>query len=168
VSSGFWLSDDLLRGGIAMNIEKILFPTDFSEGSDHAIPYAVDFSRHYNAKLYIVHIIYDSTKATYSHIPHISSDQIVDDITAWARNEIDTRCIEQIRGLSKVEKLVLNGVPYEEIVKFAEDKKIDIIVMGTYGRTGLDKLIFGSTAERVVRKAPCPVLTVRQPEYQKK
>ena len=151
-----------------MKIEKILFPTDFSEGSDHAIPYAVDFSRHYNAKLYIVHIIYDFTKATYSHVPHISSDQIVDDITAWARNEIDKCCIEQIRGLSKVEKLVLNGVPYEEIVKFAEDKKIDIIVMGTYGRTGLDKLIFGSTAERVVRKAPCPVLTVRQPEYQKK
>ncbi len=151
-----------------MKIEKILFPTDFSEGYYHAIPYAVDFSRHYNAKLYMVHIIYDFTKVMYSHIPHISSDQIVDDITVWAGNEIEKCCIEQIRGLPRVEKLVLNGVPYEEIVKFAEDRKIDIIVMGTYGRTGLDKLIFGSTADRVVRKAPCPVLAVRQPEYQKK
>jgi nucleotide-binding universal stress UspA family protein len=151
-----------------MKIEKILFPTDFSEGSYNAVPYAVDFSRQYNAKLYIVHIIYDFTKATYSHIPHISSDQVVDDITVWAENEIDKCYREQIRGLPGVEKLVLNGVPHEEIVKFAEDRKIDIIVMGTYGRTGLDKLIFGSTAERVVRKAPCPVLAVKQPEYQKK
>jgi len=151
-----------------MKIEQILFPTDFSAGSYNALPYAVDFSRHYNAKLYILHIIYDFTKATYSHIPHISSDKIFDDITAWAVEEIDNCCIEQIRGLSKVEKLVLKGIPYEEIVKFADNKKIDIIVMGTYGRVGLDKLIFGSTAERVVRKAPCPVLTVRQPEYQKK
>ncbi|HDY89797.1 MAG TPA: universal stress protein [bacterium] len=151
-----------------MKIEKILFPTDFSEGSYNAVPYAVDFSRQYNAKLYIVHIIYDFTKATYSHIPHISSDQVVDDITVWAENEIDKCYREQIRGLSGVDKLVLNGVPHEEKVKFAEDRKIDIIVMGTYGRTGLDKLIFGSTAERVVRKAPCPVLAVKQPEYQKK
>ena len=151
-----------------MKIEQILFPTDFSAGSYNALPYAVDFSRHYNAKLYILHIIYDFTKATYSHIPHISSDKIFDDITAWAVEEIDNCCIEQIRGLSKVEKLVLKGIPYEEIVKFAANKKIDIIVMGTYGRIGLDKLMFGSTAERVVRKAPCPVLTVRQPEYQKK
>jgi nucleotide-binding universal stress UspA family protein len=150
-----------------MKIEKILFPTDFSEGSYHALPYAVDFSKHYNAELFILHIIYDYTKATYSHIPHISSDQIVDDITAWARNEIDKCYIEQIRGLTKVEKLVLDGVPHEEILKFAADKKIDIIIMGTYGKAGLDKLLFGSTAERVVRKAPCPVLTVRQPQYQK-
>ena len=149
-----------------MKIEQILFPTDFSKGSYHAMPYAVDFSRHYNAKLYILHIIYDFTKAMYSHIPHISSDKMLDDITAWAENEIDNCCIEQIRGLSKVEKLVLKGIPYEEIVKFAKDNKIDIIVMGTYGRVGLDKLIFGSTAERVVRKAPCPVLTVRQPKHQ--
>jgi nucleotide-binding universal stress UspA family protein len=151
-----------------MKIEQILFPTDFSEGSYHAMPYAVDFSKHYNAKLHIIHIVHDFTKATYSHMPHISSDKIFDEITEWARNEIDKCCIEQIRGLPKVEKLVLKGIPYEEIVKFADNKKIDIIVMGTYGRVGLDKLIFGSTAERVVRKAPCPVLTVRQPEHQKK
>ena len=147
-----------------MKIEKILFPTDFSEGSYHALPYAVDFSSLYNAKLYIVHIIYDFTKATYSHIPHLSSDQSINEITAWAESEIDKCCFEQTRGLSNVEKLVLHGVPHEEIVKFAEDKKIDIIVMGTYGRTGLDKLIFGSTAERVVRKASCPVLAVKQAE----
>ncbi len=147
-----------------MKIEKILFPTDFSEGSYHAVPYAADFSKQYNAKLYIVHIIYDFTKATYSHIPHISSDQTIDEITAWAEKEIDKCCLEQTRGLPNVEKLVLKGVPHEEIIKFAEDNKIDIIVMGTYGRTGLDKMIFGSTAERVVRKAPCPVLAVKQPE----
>lgn len=151
-----------------MKIERILFPTDFSEGSQHAVPYAVDFSKHYNAKLYILHIVHDFTQATYSHIPHISSDKIFDEITAWAKKEIDRCCIEDVRELPSVERSVLQGVPYEEIVKFAEDRKIDLIVMGTYGKSGLEKFIFGSTAERVVRKAPCPVLTVRKPKYLKK
>jgi nucleotide-binding universal stress UspA family protein len=59
-----------------MKVEKILFPTDFSEGSYHALPYAVDLSKHYSAKLYIIHVIYDIFKATDSHIPHVSADEL--------------------------------------------------------------------------------------------
>jgi nucleotide-binding universal stress UspA family protein len=151
-----------------MKIERILFPTDFSEGSSHALPYAVDFARHYNAKLYLLHIIYDMFKATQSHIPHISADELYKELNKWAMEEIETCCIEEIRGLPNVEKVVLKGIPYEEIIKFATKEKIDIIVMGTYGRAGLERFIFGSTAERVVRRAPCPVMTVRIPEHREK
>jgi len=151
-----------------MKIERILFPTDFSEGSSHALPYAADFARHYNAKLYILHVIYDIAKATESHIPHISTNELYKELNKWAMEEIETCCLEEIRGLPDVEKVVLKGIPYEEIIKFAAKEKIDIIVMGTYGKAGLERFIFGSTAERVVRKAPCPVMTVRMPEHRGK
>lgn len=151
-----------------MKVERILFPTDFSEGSSHALPYAVDFARHYNAKLYILHIVYDVMKATESHIPHISADELYKELNEWAMDEIETCCIEDIRGLTNVEKKVVKGVPYEEIINFAAKEKIDIIVMGTYGRVGFERFIFGSTAERVVRKSPCPVMTVKIPEHRGK
>jgi nucleotide-binding universal stress UspA family protein len=151
-----------------MKVEKILFPTDFSEGSSHALPYAVDLSKHYNAKLYILHITYDIFKTTNSHIPHISADELYGEMFEWAQKEIENCGIEEIRGLSNVEKVVLKGIPYEEIIKFAAKEKVDMIVMGTYGRAGLERFIFGSTAERVVRKAPCPVMTVRMPEHRGK
>ncbi|MEK6527455.1 MAG: universal stress protein [Nitrospirota bacterium] len=151
-----------------MNIEKILFPTDFSEGATHALPYAVDLARHYNANLCILHVIYDIAKATNSHIPHISADELYKGIAEWAQEEIGKCCIEDVRGLKDVKRVILKGIPYEEIIKFAETEKIDIIVMGTYGRMGLERFLFGSTAERVVRRAPCPVMTVRVPKHRKK
>lgn len=148
-----------------MKVEKILFPTDFSEGSSHALPFAVDLSKHYNSKLYILHVIYDIAKATDSHIPHVSSDELYKEMSAWAQGEIESCCIEEIRGLPNVEKVVLKGIPYEEVIKFTEKQKIDMIVMGTYGKKGLERFLFGSTAERVVRRAPCPVMTVRVSEH---
>lgn len=151
-----------------MKVERILFPTDFSEGSYHALPYAVDLARHYNAKLYVAHVIYDFTKASDAHIPHISVDVIYKEMSEWAQKELEKCCVEEIRGLPNVEKVVLSGIPYEEIINFAAKEKIDMIVIGTYGRVGLERFIFGSTAERVVRKAPCPVMTVRVPEHRTK
>ncbi|GBE05298.1 MAG TPA: universal stress protein [Nitrospirae bacterium] len=148
-----------------MKVEKILFPTDFSEGAHHALPYAVDLAKHYNAKLYILHIVHDVFKATDSHIPHVSSDELYREMSLWAEKEIDTCCLEEVRELPDVEKTVVRGVPYEEIVNFAEKEKIDMIVIGTHGRVGLERFIFGSTAERVVRRAPCPVMSVRVPEH---
>jgi nucleotide-binding universal stress UspA family protein len=151
-----------------MKVEKILFPTDFSEGSFHALPYAVDLARHYNAKLCILHVIYDIAKATNSHIPHISADELYKGMADWAQEEIGKCCIEDVRGLKDVKRVILKGIPYEEIIKFAEDEKIDIIVIGTYSRVGLERFLFGSTAERVVRRAPCPVMTVRVPKHREK
>lgn len=151
-----------------MKVEKILFPTDFSEGSYHALLYAADLAKHYNAKLYILHIIYDIARATDSHIPHVSADMLYKEMSEWAQKEIQKCCIEETMGISDVEKVVLKGIPYEEIINFAAKEKIDMIVMGTYGRVGLERFIFGSTAERVVRRAPCPVMTVRVPEHREK
>jgi nucleotide-binding universal stress UspA family protein len=151
-----------------MKVERILYATDFSEGASHALSYAVDLAKRYNAKLYILHVIYDFTKATGIHVPHISHDELYKELNQWAGKEMDSCCTEATRGLQNLEKVVLKGIPYDEIIKFANSEKIDIIVIGTYGRSGLERIIFGSTAERVVRRAPCAVITVRVPEHRKK
>lgn len=148
-----------------MKIEKILFPTDFSEGSSHALHYANDLTMHYDAKLYILHVVYDLSKATGLNVPHISSDEVCKELSQWAAKEIDRFCKDKILELPNVEKKVIHGIPWEEILNFADTEKIDMIVMGTYGRIGLERLIFGNTAERVVRRAPCPVMTVRVPVH---
>ncbi|MDP3260025.1 MAG: universal stress protein [Thermodesulfovibrionales bacterium] len=151
-----------------MNVKKILFPTDFSEGSDNALPYAADMAKHYGAKLYLLHVIQDIAEAMGWYVPHVSLDELYRDIEGNAAKEIDRYGIEEFRGLKDIERIVVKGTPYKEILKFAGEKKADIIVIGTHGRKGLDRVIFGSTAEKVVRDAPCPVLSVRVPVHEVK
>lgn len=148
-----------------MNIKRILFPTDFSEGSAHALPYAVDMAKHYGARLYIIHVIYDIAKTTGWYVPHVSMDEVYRDMEQAAKKELDKCWIEEMKGFKDIERSVVTGVPYEEIIKFVNENKIDLIVMGTHGRKGIDRILFGSTAAQVVRNAPCPVLTVRLPVH---
>ena len=149
-----------------MKINTILFATDFSEGSKNALPYAVDLAKRYDAKLFFVHVIYDVARTTGWYVPHISVEEMYKDLEKGAKTELEKTFIEEMRGFAAIEHVVLKGIPYEEITRFSEDNKIDLIVLATHGRTGLDRLLFGSTAEQVVRYAPCPVLSVRLPNHQ--
>lgn len=151
-----------------MLVKRILFPTDFSEGSDIALPYAADMAKHYSAKLHILHVMYDVVQATGWYVPHLSMDEIYKDIEENAKKEMDRYGIEELRGFKDVERTLVKGMPYDEIIKFAAENKIDLIVMGTHGRKGIERVIFGSTAERVVRNAPCPVMSVRITAHQDK
>ncbi len=148
-----------------MEIKSILFPTDFSEGSAQALQYAVDMSKRYGAKLYVIHVIYDIAKATGWYVPHVSMDEMYKDIQEGAKKELERFGVEELAGVKNVERKVMTGVPHEEIINFVSANKIDLIIMGTHGRKGIDKILFGSTAAQVVRHAPCPVLTVRLPVY---
>ncbi len=148
-----------------MEIKSILFPTDFSEGSSQALQYAVDMSQKYGAKLYLIHVIYDIAKASGWYVPHVSVDQMYKDIVEGAKKELEKFGIEELSNLKNLERSVVMGVPHEEIINFVKKNKIDLIIMGTHGRKGIDRILFGSTASQVVRFAPCPVLTVRLPMY---
>jgi nucleotide-binding universal stress UspA family protein len=148
-----------------MEIKSILFPTDFSEGSAEALKYAVEFANRYGAKLYVLHVIYDIAKASGWYVPHVSMDAIYKDIQEGARKELDNFGVNELSGLKNIERIVQTGVPYQEIMNCAVKNKIDMIIIGTHGRTGIDRILFGSTAAQVVRNAPCPVLTVRIPKY---
>ena len=148
-----------------MEIKKILCATDFSEGSLNSLPYAVDLAKRYSAKLYLIHVIHDVGKTSGWYVPHVSLDEMYKEMTKDAKAQLDKSFVDEMRGFKDIEHVVLTGIPYQEISRFAEEKKIDLIVIGTQGRTGLERMLFGSTAEQVVRHAPCPVITVRLPKY---
>ena len=148
-----------------MEIKSILFPTDFSEGSSQGLQYAVDLSQKYGAKLYLLHVLYDITRATGWYVPHRSVDEMYKEIQQGAVKELDKFGIEELSSVKNIERIVETGVPHEQIIDFAKRKKIDLIIIGTHGRKGIDRILFGSTAAQVVRFAPCPVLTVRLPMY---
>jgi len=149
-----------------MDIKTILYPTDFSEGSAFALQYAVDLAKRYGAKLYLFHVIYDVAKGAGWYVPHASMDELYKDIEKGAKKELERFSIEELRGLKNMERVVVTGVPHDEIIKFVKKNKIDLIVMGSHGKKGMDRILFGSTASNVVRFAPCPVLTVRIPKHQ--
>lgn len=141
----------------------ILFANDFSEGSDYAFDYALALANQFSAKLLIVHVINEPVDLRGFYVPHISFENLEKEISEGAEKMMDRFCNENLAGYAKFEKYVITGVPYEEIVKKAVESGADLIIMGTHGRKGVDHLLFGSTAERVVRNAACPVMTVRLP-----
>jgi len=141
----------------------ILFANDFSEGSEHAFDYALSLAKQYSAKILIVHIINEPVDLRGFYVPHISFENLEKEIADGAEKMMDRFCSENLADYDRFEKYVISGIPYEEIVRKAEESGADLIIMGTHGRKGVDHLLFGSTAERVVRNATCPVMTVRTP-----
>ena len=144
-----------------MNFKTILFATDFSEGSDFAFQAALSLARKYEGKLILIHIINEPVDLRGFYVPHISFDKLEEEIEQGAEKLMEKFCRTHIKDFSNYETFVLPGIPYDEIIKKAEEFETDLIVMGTHGRTGLDHVLFGSTAEKVVRKSPIPVMTIR-------
>jgi nucleotide-binding universal stress UspA family protein len=146
-----------------IKFSTILFANDFSEGSEHAFDYALSLANQYSAKLLIVHVINEPVDLRGFYVPHISFENLEKEIADGAEKMMDRFCSENLADFGRFEKFVISGVPYEEIVRKADESGADLIIMGTHGRKGVDHLLFGSTAERVVRNAACPVMTVRTP-----
>lgn len=140
-----------------MKATKILVPTDFSTGGQQALQMAVSLAREQQAELIVVHVeeppmAYGGGEFYYG-LSEPNRDQL-----QRMLNEIQ---IDDSRVV--VRRQLLVGAPATAIVNFARDEGVDFIVMPTHGRTGLGRLLMGSVAEEVVRKAACPVLTVKQP-----
>lgn len=148
-----------------IEIKSILFPTDFSECSSQALLYAVDIAKRYGSKVYILHVVYDISKAVDQYVSPLAIEEMYKDIIQRAKEEIEKFSYDELTSLIDIERIVITGIPHEEIINFVNKHNIDLIVMGTHGRKGIDRILFGSTAANVVRFAPCPVLTVRVPEH---
>ena len=146
-----------------MQIKTILFPTDFSQGARAAMDYAISLARDYKARLILLYVIQDISIAEWYIPSSISAADLVEDMEKSAAREMEKWGTEAAAKIGAVDKAVVRGVPFVEIIRTAKEKNADMIVIGTHGRTGIDHMLFGSTAEKVVRKSPCPVLTVRMP-----
>ena len=146
-------------------LKNILVATDFGEASDAALAYGRDLARSYGATLHVLHAA-DSVLDRYAGetSPFVLPD-LQAQMEAAACGRLRALLTEEDRSLLHAKAVVVTSLsPAETIAEYAKARAIDLIVMGTHGRRGFDHLMMGSVAERVVRSAPCPVLTVRHPE----
>ena len=140
-----------------MNAKRIMCPIDFSDYSDVALGYASQLASESGARLYVIHVDdsqvpYDAGFAGYVPAPN-ESERITEALHAKRPTVEGVPC----------EHHLLIGHPADAIVEFAKAHDIDLIVMGTHGRTGVSRLLMGSVAEAIVRRSECPVLTIKQP-----
>jgi nucleotide-binding universal stress UspA family protein len=147
-----------------LSISNVLVPTDFSEGSAEALDYARQLCRTFGARLHLLHVL-----ETTGLVNVVSANgyaaiipDLFDDIIAEKREQLGALLTSTERRLKRIKMTVLaGGNPAREIERYAADERIDLIVIGTHGRTGLPHFLLGSVAEGVVREAGCPVITVR-------
>jgi len=138
-------------------LRTILHPTDFSERAQYAFGLACGLARDYGARLILLHVA-EPPPAVYGEGVVLPG---IDELRASEQEELDRLAVPP--DLANVERRLEDGSAIEEIIRVARETHADLIVLGTHGRTGLGRLLMGSVAEQVMRRAPCPVLTVKTP-----
>jgi nucleotide-binding universal stress UspA family protein len=123
--------------------------------------YALKFGTRFKAMVFVLHVVSSLDDYTGLYLPHISLETVMEEVYRSAKKSLNEFCLKYFEGKIQYESILAKGDAYREILKTADEKKVDVIIMGTHGRSGLDHLIFGSTIERVLRGARCPVLTVK-------
>ena len=150
-----------------MKLDKLLYPTDFSELSLAALPYAIQLARDFDAELHCLHVVDESYQYWMGAGDNVAPTIIpVDEVRESGRKQFEefvAKHLAEDKG-RLVTELVM-GRPFVEIIRYSQKHDIDMIVIATHGRGGLASMLLGSVAEKVVRKSPCPVLTVRHPEH---
>ena len=148
------------------DIKTILFALDFSEVSEYAFSYAATFAKTFRADLAVIHVVPQQTDLRDFYVPYMSFDEIDKQVEEGANKMMTDFCAKHKDEFPDMKSFVVTGTPHEKIVDKAFEQNVSMIIMGTHGRQGFEHFIFGSTAEGVVKNAPCPVLTVRPPHHQ--
>lgn len=149
-----------------INLKRILTATDFSRHSQVALQYAAAFAKAFHAEVYLCHVL--ETPDFLSNFPPVSEGYFPPNLGELQEKHARVQCEQVLAsvGLSQAQVLLLHGRPYHEIVQAAREEEIDLIILGTHGRGAVAHMLLGSIAERVVRTASCPVLTVRAGEHE--
>jgi universal stress protein A len=150
----------VIEEDIMMQIRQILAPTDFSECSKQAVACAYELAQAFGAKLVLLHVI-EALPSYIGFIPPGGAAMLLGDLERQARLDLAEVLPEAEAAEVEVTRQLVVGSPSHEIVKVAAAEQVDLIVIATHGRTGFSHLVMGSVAERVVRTAPCPVITIR-------
>lgn len=143
-----------------LEIKRILFPIDFTENSSKVLPYLLSIAEKYDATIYLLHVVEDFCEWGGFYVPHLPIASYHTEALKGAEKMLDTVCDERLQGCVSFQRVLVCGDPVVEILKAIEEKKIDLLVMGTHGRKGLEHVFFGSVAENVVKKSPAPVLII--------
>ncbi|HME44519.1 MAG TPA: universal stress protein [Syntrophorhabdales bacterium] len=146
--------------------KNILFCTDFSKSAQAALPYAIDLAKKYGAALHLLHVYQDAghiaefelssdTKSDYIRVAHLMGTEM--------EKRLETLCEEIVKELGSCEHKMVRGKAHIEIIRYTKEKNVDLIVMASHGLSGLEHVLFGSTAERVLRESPCNVFVIKRP-----
>lgn len=141
-------------------LRKILIPTDFSEYSSVAIDYACGLAEKFGSQLHLLHVL----ESHFSSTPVFGGGLAPSSLVRESKQAAERMLQELAQGREMVCSTA-DGPPFLEILRYANAQSIDLIVMGTHGRSGLDHVLIGSVAERIVRKSACPVMTIRHPKH---
>ena len=153
---------------MSLTFQQVLFPTDFSELSNAALAYARLIAGTFSAQLHCLHVVDDA----YQYWSAMGPERIPvgpppEDLLELGRTRMEKFRTEKLGEMKQeVVTEVTLGRPFAEIIAYAREHKVDVIVMGTHGRGAIAHMLLGSTTEKVVRKSPCPVLTIRASEHQ--
>lgn len=148
-----------------IRIQRILVPLDLSDYAEHALPYARELASSYDASLHLLHVVDSQWVATTGGVafPEYGSN-VLERFEKEGEKGL-VRLAESI-PTGKVVTAIRVGPPHVQIVQYARDEEIDLIVLATHGRGGLKHVLIGSVAEKVVQMGPCPVLTIKHPEHE--
>jgi nucleotide-binding universal stress UspA family protein len=150
-----------------IDLRRILVPTDFSKFSKAALNYAAAFADKFGAELHLLHVVQNLAVMipdSVNVMPPVGPS--IEQLTSAVNEALDRLVSENQLERFQLKKAVREGTPFYEIIQYAKEASIDLIVMGTHGHSGLVHVLLGSVTEKVVRKSPCPVLTVRHPEHE--
>ncbi|MEQ9407389.1 MAG: universal stress protein [Fuerstiella sp.] len=147
-----------------ITLKRILVPTDFSEAGKTALKYGVAFADQFGAAVDLLHVVEPPPPGVL--LSYTSMDDLRRNMRRAAENEMEELHAEWDDYAFPVKRIVVEGYPFVEIIRHAKESNADLIIMGTHGRGAVAHALLGSVAEKTVRKAPCPVLTVGHPEHE--
>lgn len=152
------------RTSFPIELNKILVPIDFSDHSRKALRYAIPFARKFNASLDLIYVVEPTVYPADFSFGQVGFPAIEDELRKRGAEELDELIKKDIAKQVPARRAVRTGKAFYEILLYAREEKIDFIIIATHGHSGIEHALFGSTAEKVVRKASCPVLVVRTGE----
>ncbi|MBU3949095.1 MAG: universal stress protein [Proteobacteria bacterium] len=143
-----------------MKFNKILFPVDLSEASPKIVPYVTEMAHKFDSEIHILFVARAFQYFTSMYVPHPSVDLFETAVTEGGRKSIEEFADKYFKDPEKIKIAIVNGDAAEEIINYIKGEDIDLLIMGTHGRKGLDKLIFGSVAEKVTKTTPIPMMLI--------
>lgn len=143
-----------------LEIKRILFPCDLTEISKKILPYVLSIAEKYDSTICLFHVVQDLHAWGALYVPHTSLGLDQQKLMEAAEKLMDDVCDEHLESCPNFQRRIVSGDPADELIKILESESFDLIIMGTHGRKGLERTIFGSVAEKVVKRSPVPVLMV--------
>lgn len=145
-------------------LNHILVPIDFSDNSKKALRYALPLATTFNAAISIIYVVEPAVFPSDFGFGQMSFPDVEKEMYDKAETELN-QIVADLDSTTKISPVIKSGIPFVEVTTYAADENVDLIILATHGRTGVEHILFGSTAEKIIRKAPCPVLIVRADEH---